>query len=61
METVGDFKGFVVYLVFKGLGFGYLTPLFFFSDPILFVGSSVSVEGCKRVTEGRKKREQDTF
>ena len=37
--------------------FKYLTPLFFFLPHL----TSLSVEGCKKITVGRKGRDEDTF
>ena len=39
-------------------GFKYLTPL---SSSYPIDLSSLSVEGCKKITEGKKERDEDTF
>ena len=46
---------------FKGFGFTYLTPLIFFLHDLNSSASSVSVDGCKGILEGKNKRDQDTF
>ena len=57
---LGEFIGVncFIWLVEVSFGFRYLTPLVFFSTPFNLLVPSLSVEGCKRINEGREKRKE---
>ena len=60
---LGEFVGVIyfVWLAVVGFGLRYLAPLVFPSIPFNSLTSSVSVEGCKRITEGKKERDEGAF
>ena len=52
---------YLVSLIEVGFEFRYLTAFFFFLTHLNSLASSMSVQDCKRITKGRKKREQDSY